>query len=70
MITDSEVLVFKTFCMGKYYENLDTLIGLIKKLEKKNVLAEFIIDCISLAKKEPSKTIHEIIKESKKKRLE
>jgi hypothetical protein len=56
--------------MGKYYENLDTLIGLIKKLEKKNVLAEFIIDCISLAKKEPSKTIHEIIKESKKKRLE
>ena len=56
--------------MGKYYENLDTLIGLIKKLEKKNVLAEFIIDCISLAKKEPNMTIHEIIKESKKKRLE
>jgi hypothetical protein len=56
--------------MGKYYENLDTLVELIKKLDKKHVLAEFIIDCISLAKKEPTKTAHEIIKESKKKRLE
>lgn len=56
--------------MGKYYENLDTLIDLIKKLEKKNVLAEFILDCIQFSKKNPDKTAHEIIKEMKKKRLE
>ena len=54
--------------MGKYYENLDNLISLIKKLEKKNVLAEFILDCISLAKKNPEMTQHDIIKECKKKR--
>ena len=29
--------------MGKYYEDLDTLIQLIKKIDKKNQLAEFII---------------------------
>jgi hypothetical protein len=55
--------------MGKYYENLDTLIDLIKKLEKKNQLAEFMLDCISRARKEPDKTAHEIIKESKNKIL-
>lgn len=56
--------------MGKYYENLDTLIELMKKLEKRNQLAEFILDCISRARHEPNKTPHEIIKESKKKFLE
>lgn len=56
--------------MGKYYENLDTLIDLIKKLEKKNQLAEFILDSISRARTNPTKTAHEIIKESKKKFLE
>lgn len=56
--------------MGKYYENLDTLIELIKKLDKKNALAEFILDCISTTKKDPKKTPHEIIKECKKKRLD
>ena len=56
--------------MGKYYENLDTLIELIKKLDKKHQLAEFILDCVSRARKEPSKTSHEIIKESKNKFLE
>ena len=56
--------------MGKYYENLDTLIDLMKKLDKKNQLAEFILDCISRARKEPNKTAHEIIKESKNKFLE
>lgn len=55
--------------MGKYYENLDTLITLISKLEKKNLLAEFIIDCIVIAKSDTNKTAHEIIKEAKKKRL-
>lgn len=56
--------------MGKYYENLDTLIELIKKLDKKHTLAEFILDCIQMARTNPEKTAHEIIKESKKKRLE
>lgn len=55
--------------MGKYYENLDTLIELMKKLEKKHLLAEFILDCIQISKNDPKKTAHEIIKEAKKKRL-
>jgi hypothetical protein len=53
--------------MGKYYENLDTLIELIKKLDKKHHLAEFILECIVLTKENPNKSPHEIIKESKKK---
>jgi hypothetical protein len=53
--------------MGKYYENLDTLIELIKKIDKKHHLAEFILECIILAKEDPKKSHHEIIKESKKK---
>ena len=56
--------------MGKYYENLDDLIGLIKKFEKKHLLAEFILDCISISKQKPESSIHEIIKEGKKKRLQ
>jgi|TARA_R110000868_G_scaffold235843_1_gene489754 hypothetical protein len=55
--------------MGKYYENLSTLIELINKLDKKNILAEFILDCIVMAKDAPDKSPHEIIKEAKKKRL-
>lgn len=61
-----EVQESKKFTMGKFYENLETLIDLIQKLEKKHVLAEFILKCISIAKKEPDKTPHEIIKEAKK----
>lgn len=56
--------------MGKYYENLDDLIGLIKKVDKKNQLAEFFLECIVFAKKNPQKSTHEIIKEVKKKKLE
>lgn len=56
--------------MGKYYENLDTLIELIKKLEKKHMLAEFILECIKVTKEDPLKSPHEIIKESKKRKLE
>lgn len=67
---DSVAQVFKNFLMGKYYENLDHLIGLIQKLDKQHVLAEFILDCISIAKKNPTFSAHEIIKEAKKKRLE
>lgn len=61
--------VFKSNIMGKYYENLDTLIELIKKLDKKHMLAEFILDCIQIAKKNPEMTANEIIKTAKKKRL-
>ena len=56
--------------MGKYYENLATLIELIKKLEKRNVLAEFILDCIVISRENPTITPHEIIKIAKKKRLQ
>jgi len=55
--------------MGKYYENLDTLVELIKKLDEKHLLAEFILDCVSKARQEPTKTAHDIIIESKKKFL-
>ena len=55
--------------MGKYYENLTTLIELIKKLEKKNLLAEFLLDCIMITKQSPELLPHDIIKEAKKKRL-
>ena len=65
----SEVLVFKIQKMGKYYENLDDLVELIKKLEKKHLLAEFILDCITKAKSNPELTPHQIIKESKKRWL-
>ena len=61
--------VFKKNFMGKYYENLDTLIELIKKLEKKHILAEFILECIKVAKNNPEKTPHLIIKEAKEKKL-
>lgn len=62
----SVVQVFKFYLMGKYYENLDNLIELIKKLDKKNSLAEFILDCIKRTKENPDAKIHDIIKESKK----
>jgi len=52
--------------MGKYYENLDDLSSLIKKLEEKNTVAEFILQCIQVAKLNPEKSPHEIIKEAKK----
>jgi hypothetical protein len=55
--------------MGKYYENLETLIELINKLDKNNILAEFILDCIVMAKESPNKSPHEIIKEAMKKRI-
>jgi hypothetical protein len=53
--------------MGKYYENLDNLIELIKKVEKKHLLAEFLLECIVITKENPTKSAHEIIKEAKKK---
>lgn len=53
--------------MGKYYENLDELIQLINKIEKKHLLAEFLLECIVITKSTPEKSAHEIIKEAKKK---
>ncbi len=53
--------------MGKYYENLNDLIDLIKKLEKNHTLAELILECIIITKLNPEKSPHEIIKEAKKK---
>ena len=53
--------------MGKYYENLDDLIELIKKVEKKHLLAEFLLECIVMTNEAPTKSAHEIIKEAKKK---
>ena len=58
---------FKKNNMGKYYENLNDLIGLIKKLEKNHTLAELILECIIITKLNPEKSPHEIIKEAKKK---
>ena len=66
--TDSGVPVFnQKYNMGKYYENLDNLIELIKKVEKKHLLAEFLLECIVITKENPTKSAHEIIKEAKKK---
>lgn len=56
--------------MGKYYENLETLFDLIKKMDKKNALPQFIIDCIQIARQSPNLTPHEIIKQAKSKLLE
>ena len=53
--------------MGKYYENLDELNELIKKIDKKRTLSEFILECIVITKSDPSKTPDQIIKEAKKK---
>ena len=63
----SVALELNNIAMGKYYENLDNLIELIKKIEKKHYLAEFILECITLAKENPKMTQHEIIKTAKKK---
>jgi hypothetical protein len=52
--------------MGKFYEDLETLNELIKKLDKKNQLGEFIIRAIRKAKENPEKSISDVIKETKK----
>ena len=52
--------------MGKFYEDLDTLIQLIKKIDKKNLLAEFIIRLARNAQKNPTKSVSDVIKETKK----
>ena len=52
--------------MGKFYEDLDTLIELIKKIDKKKQLAEYIIRLVRHAKDNPNKSVSDVIKETKK----
>jgi len=55
--------------MGKFYENLDDLINLVKKLEKKDEIAIFILRVIAYAKEHPELSVHQIIKDVKKERF-
>jgi hypothetical protein len=52
--------------MGKFYEDLDTLNELVKKLDKKNQISEFIIKSLRHMKNNPDKSISDVIKETKK----
>ena len=52
--------------MGKFYEDLDTLNELVKKLENKHKLSEFIIRAIRKAKENPTKSISDVINETRK----
>lgn len=52
--------------MGKFYEDLDTLNELIKKFEKKNQLSEFIIRALRKMKETPTKSVSDVIRETKK----
>jgi predicted hydrocarbon binding protein len=53
--------------MGKFYEDLETLNELIKKIDKKNQLSEFIVRALRIMKENPNKSISDVIKETKKK---
>jgi len=55
--------------MGKFYENLDDLTQLIKKLEKKDEVAIFILRVIAYAKDNPTLSVHQIIKDTKNERF-
>ena len=52
--------------MGKFYEDLDTLNELVKKLDKKNKISEFIIRALRNMKDEPTKSISDVINETRK----
>ena len=52
--------------MGKFYEDLDTLNELVKKFEKKNKISEFIIRALRNMKETPTKSVSDVIKETKK----
>jgi cobyric acid synthase len=56
----------KKLIMGKFYEDLDTLNELIKKLDKKNEVSVFMIRVIRYAKENPEKSVSDIIKDIKK----
>ena len=55
--------------MGKFYEDLTTLNELVRKLEKKNQISEFIIRAVRYATENPTLSVHQIIKDMKKKTL-
>ena len=59
----------KKLIMGKFYEDLDTLNELIKKLDKKNEVSVFMLRAIKHAKDNPEKSISDIIKDTKKGRV-
>jgi len=59
----------KKLIMGKFYEDLDTLNDLIKKLDKKNEVSVFMLRAIKHAKENPEKSVSDIIKETKKGRV-
>jgi hypothetical protein len=52
--------------MGKFYENLLDLTELVKKLDKKDQVAIFILRVIAYAKEHPELSVHQIIKDVKK----
>lgn len=52
--------------MGKFYEDLLTLNELVRKLEKKDKISEFIIRALRNMKNDPNKSISDVIKETKK----
>ena len=52
--------------MGKFYEDLATLNELVKKIENKNKLSEFIIRALRNMKDEPTKSISDVINETRK----
>lgn len=56
----------KKLIMGKFYEDLDTLNDLIKKLDKKNEVSIFMLRSIKYAKENPEKSVSDIIKDIKK----
>jgi hypothetical protein len=52
--------------MGKFYEDLDTLNELVKKLDKKNEVSIFMLRAIKHAKENHEKPVSDIIKDVKK----
>ncbi len=52
--------------MGKFYENLVDLTELVKKLDKKDQVALFILRIVAYAKEHPELSVHQIIKDVKK----
>ena len=52
--------------MGKFYEDLLTLNKLVRKLEKKDKISEFIIRALRNMKNDPNKSVSDVIKETKK----
>ena len=56
----------KKLIMGKFYEDLDTLNELVKKLDKKNEVSIFMLRAIKHARENPEKSVSDIIKDTKK----